>query len=56
MTGDLWIIIQRYQYEYDEDGIRFKSLPLIKYEMDNKNYLDSLMDNKHQRYWIVEEV
>ncbi len=56
MAGDKWIIIQRYQHESDEDGIRFMAFPLIKYELDNKDYLDSLVDNKNQRHWIVEEV
>ena len=52
--GKKWIILERDQKEYHEDGIRFKAFPVID---DSKpcETLGIVRNDKEQRYWIVQE-
>ncbi len=51
-----WIIIQRDNELYRDDGVRFIAFPLGNDKKQSQLLIDSLGIEKKELYWVVEEI
>jgi len=50
-----WIILERQEKEFHEDGIRFKAFPCIEDTDEGVKETLEIVREDNQKYWIVKE-